>query len=174
MLRKTKDTELPAKSEETTPSRVLARRDPDTWFEEMNRWFDDFRRDFEDRFWGPLWPATPEMRMRVRQPLVDLADMGREFVVRAELPGVNREDLDIRVTEDGIELKAESETQKDEKEKDYYYRERSYASFHRVLPFPEEVLADRAEAKLKDGVLEIRVPKKEPTAKREAVRVRVE
>jgi len=172
MLRKTKDTDLADRTKERESDRALAPRSPFTWFEEMSRWFDAFRRDFEDRFWGPVWPT--ETRLRVRRPLVDLADMGREFVVRAELPGVNKEDLDIRVAQDGIELKAETSQEKEETEKDYYFRERSYSSFHRTLAFPEEVLADQAEAKLKDGVLEVRVPKKEPTPKREAVKVRVE
>ncbi len=174
MLRKTKGTDLAPKEEERDSGRALARRAPNAWFEEMDRWFDEFRRDFESRFWGPFWPAEMETRMQVRQPLVDLADNGREFVVKAELPGVNKEDLDIRVTDDGVELKAESEREKEEKEKDYHYRERAYSSFHRTLSFPEEVLADQAEAKLKDGVLEVSVPKKQPTPKREPVKVRVE
>ncbi len=105
---------------------------------------------------------------------MDLADNGREFVLTAELPGVNKEDLDLRVTPDGIEIAAEARREKEENEKDYHYRERSYSSFRRALPFPAEVIPEQVEARLTDGVLEVRLPKREPTPKREFVKVRVE
>ncbi len=97
-----------------------------------------------------------------------------EFVVRAELPGVAKEDIDLTVTKDGIEIRAETNRSREEKEKNYQYRERTYQALHRVLSFPEEVKADLAAATLKDGVLEVRVPKKEPTPEPKPVKVPVE
>ncbi len=174
MTRKNKKTDLAAKSGENAAERpVLASSAPD-WFAEMDRWFDDLRTEFEHRFWGPLAPFGAEGGPAPRQPLVDLADNGREYVLTAELPGVKREDLDIRVTPDGVEIAAESNQEREENGKDYAYRERSYASFRRALPIPEEVLPGQVEAKLTDGVLEVRLPKKDPTPKREPVKVRVE
>ncbi len=174
MLRKTKNTDLAPKSGEQTPERSMAPRSTADWFAEMDRWFDNLRNEFEQRFWGPIAPVEREGGLAIRQPPVDLADNGREFVLTAELPGVNKEDLDLRVTPDGIEIAAETRREKEENEKDYHYRERSYSSFRRVLPFPEEVIPEQVEARLTDGVLEVHLPKREPTPKREPVKVRVE
>lgn len=168
MLRKTK---AGTKTNETSLARATS--SPFGWFEEMDRWFDDFRRGFEQRFWGPqgLWGETG---LRVREPSVDVIDKGAEFVVRAELPGVAKEDVDLNVTAEGIEIKAELNRSREEREKDYFFQDRSYQALQRFLRFPEEVKPDLAAATLKDGILEVRVPKKEPTAEPKAVKVRVE
>ena len=172
MMRKNKKTDLASTS--GSRGRSLVPRDASDWFTEMDRWFDDLRNGFEQKFWGPVAPFGREGLLSSRQPLVDLADNGREFVLTAELPGVRKEDLDLRVTPDGIEIGAETQRDREETGEAYAYRERSYSSFRRVLPLPEEVLPDQVEAKLTDGVLEVRLPKKEPTPKREPVKVRVE
>ena len=174
MMRKNKKTDLAPKPGENAPERALASRGASDWFTEVDRWFDDLRNEFEQRFWGPVAPFAREGVLAARQPPVDLADNGRELVLTAELPGVKKEDLDLRVTPDGIEIGAQAQREREENGKDYAYRERSYSSFRRVLPFPEEILPDRVEAKLTDGVLEVRLPKKAPTPKREPVKVRVE
>ena len=174
MIRKNKKTDLASKSAENAPDRSLALRSPTDWFTEMDRWFGDLRTEFDRKFWGPIAPFGREDPPFVRQPPVDLADNGREFLLTAELPGVKKEDLDLQVTPEGIEIGAETQSESEDRGKDYAYRERSYASFRRFLPFPEEVLPDQVEAKLTDGVLEVRLPKKEPTPKREPVKVRVE
>ena len=139
------------------------------WFAEKDQWFDDFRRSFEDRFWGPPGRWT-ETGLRVREPLVKLIDRGSEFVVRAELPGV----VDLNVTADGIEIRAETDRSRKAKEKNYHFQERIYQELHRVLCFPEKVKADLASATLKDGVLEIRIPKKEPSPESKPVTVPIE
>lgn len=151
----------------TTPS-------PFAWFEDVDRWFDTFRRSFEDRFWGSSLARLGETALDVREPAVDLIDKGSEFVVRAELPGVAKEDVDLTVTSDGIEIRAQVNRSLEEKEKNYYFQERTYRAFHRALSFPEEVKADLASANLKDGVLEVRIPKKEPTPVSKPVKVPVE
>lgn len=174
MMRKTKKTDVASKPEENVAERALAPRNTTDWFTEMDRWFDDLRNDFEQKFWGPVAPSGRAGVFGTRQPPVDLADNGREFVLTAELPGVKREDLDLQVTPEGIEIGAETNQEREDAGKDYAYRERSSWSFRRILPFPEEVLPDQVEAKLTNGVLEVRLPKKEPTPKREPVKVRVE
>lgn len=174
MMRKNKKTDLASKSGENVAERSLAPRRTTDAFTEMDRWFDDLRNEFEHKFWGPIAPFGRGDVFGARQPPVDLADNGREFVLTAELPGVKKEDLDLRVTPDGIEIGAETSQEREDAGKDYAYRERSSWSFRRTLPLPEEVLPDRVEAKLADGVLEVRLPKKEPTPKSEPVKVRVE
>jgi len=170
MLRKNKTTDIVSRNE---PAGLApAWQSPYGWFQEMDRWFDDVRQNFLN--WGPgsLAPWTEETGLGVRQPLVDLIDEGREFLVRAEMPGVSKEDVDLQVTPDEIEIRAESK--RDREEKGYYYRERSYSALQRSVSFPAEVLPDQAQATLKDGLLEVRIPKKEPTPERKPIKVRVE
>ncbi len=174
MMRKSKKTELASKSGENAAERALLPRGTSDGFTEMDRWFDGLRNECERKFWGPAAPFGREGLQIPRGPLVDLVDDGAEFVLTAELPGLKKEDLNIQVTPEGIELGAETQQEKEDRGKDFAYHERSYSTFRRVLPFPEEVLPDQVEAKLADGVLEVRLPKKEPSRKREPVKVRVE
>lgn len=146
---------------------------PFGWLDDMDRWFDNVRRTFEDRLWGGPLARRSASDLRVREPLIDLIDQGSEFVVRAELPGVAKEDVDLTVTADGIEIRAETKSSREEKEKNYAYQERTYQALDRVLSFPEQVKADLAAATLKDGILEVRVPKKEPTPEPKPVKVPV-
>lgn len=175
MVRKNKSKAITPKSDETKLAVPRRHEDPYAWFDEMDRRFDEVRRDFFDH-WGLTRFASdaPESHLGVRQPLVDLVDEGHEFVFRAELPGVPKEEVDLNVTSDGIEVRAQARGEREETEKDYYFSEHSYRALHRSLSFPAEVLADRAQASLKDGVLEVRVPKKEPTPERKPTKVRVE
>jgi HSP20 family protein len=169
MERKSKTT---AAAKETSLARTTP--SPFAWFEDVDRWFDSFRRTFEARFWGGPLARWTGSDTPVREPLVDLIDQGSEFIVRAELPGVSKEDVDLTVTSDGIEIRAKTDRSREEKEKDYYYSERTYQALHRDLSFPEEVKADLASASLKDGLLEVRVPKKQPTPESKPVKVPVE
>ncbi len=170
MMRKTKSRELGRKME-PIPAAELDVRQPFALFDEWDRWFDSFRREFESRFWGPTDVAQGETAL-TRAPLVDLVDAGKEFVVKAELPGVEKDDLDVRVAPGSLEIRAESRRERKEDER-YYYHERAYRAFERVILVPEEVLADQADAKLKDGVLEVRIPKKVRTTPKEPVKVPV-
>jgi len=169
MMRKNK---AASKTEATSLARPMT-DSPLAWFDEVDRWFDEVRRGIEERFWGPL-ARWGEAGLRVRQPLVDLIDEGSEFVVRAEMPGIAKEDVDLTVAPHGIEIRAETDRSRKEEDKEYYFQERSYQTLRRSLSFPEEVKADLVAATLKDGVLEIRVPKKEPTQVSKPVKVRVE
>src|SRR5213595_1553582 len=145
MERKTKTN---AAAKETSLAKTTS---PFAWFDEVDRWFDSFRRSFEDRFWGGSLARVTGPDAAVREPLVDLIDQGSEFVVRAELPGVAKEDVDVTVTADGVEIQARTDRSREEKEKGYTYQERTYRAFERTLSFPEAVKADLAAATLKDG-----------------------
>jgi HSP20 family protein len=122
---------------------------------DMDRLFEDFRSEWENAF---MYPSATAKDI-VRQPLVDLADTGKEYVVKAELPGVSKEDLNVEVSENNIEISAESKEEKKEEAKGYIRRERRYASFYRSVPLPEDVLPDKADAELKEGVLTVTLPK---------------
>jgi len=129
---------------------------------DMDRLFEDFRSEWENAFMNPRTSPADA----VRQPLVDLADTGKEYVVKAELPGVNKDDLNIEVSENSIEISAESREEKKEEKKGYIRRERRYASFYRSIPLPEDVLPDKANAELKEGVLTVTLLKVSPPDKK--------
>jgi HSP20 family protein len=140
------------------PHRLLAT------FDDM---LEDFRRNFRESIWAP-WEWTPlepyaAFRLPARETLADLVDAGSKFLVHAELPGIPKKKVEVHVTKDGIEISAETGSEKEEKEKGFVVRERSYSHIYKNLAFPEEVIPDKAESTLKDGVLEVTIPKKAPT-----------
>ncbi len=141
----------------TEPSRFLAP------FEEMERWFDDiFRRRFTHSWFPRLrWPEIEEV-----SPSFDIFEEDDDVVVKGELPGIKKEDLDVNLTDDTITISGEKKKEEKTEKKDYYRLERSYGSFSRSFSLPEEVQTDKAKAKFKDGVLEIRVPKTEESKKK--------
>lgn len=137
---------------------------PWTMLNDMDRVFDDFRSEWESLLLSPR-SMTAES---VRQPLVDLADNGSEYLVKAEIPGIKKEDLKIEVAQDNLEISGETsvEEKQEDKETGYIRRERRYSRFHRTLPLPENVLTDKVEAELKDGVLTVKLPKAAPPEKK--------
>jgi HSP20 family protein len=108
---------------------------------------------------GRRWLETPDVRL----PYADLIDSGKEYRVLAEVPGIPREKLDITVTDREIKIEGEAKTDLHEEKEGFIRRERGYSRISRRLAFPEPVVAEKAEASLNNGVLEVKVPKKAPT-----------
>jgi len=142
---------------------------PEPYIGEMESELDELGRRFESTFspFPRTWFA-PRRRMlhelsQVRYPYADLIDSGKEYRVLAEVPGIPREKLDIRVTNREIRIEGEAKTDIKEEEEGFVRRERGYSKVSRVLAFPEQVVADKAEATLTNGLLEVRVPKKKST-----------
>ncbi len=94
-------------------------------------------------------------------PSVDVIDEKDRLRVKADLPGVNKDDVEISVEDGVLTIKGERKSEKEEKDKNYYRKECFYGSFERSISLPVEVDVERAEASYKDGVLEIVLPKKE-------------
>jgi HSP20 family protein len=94
-------------------------------------------------------------------PRIDMYEEEKELVVKAELPGIRKKDLDIRLDGDVLTIKAHKEAQKEVKEKSYFTRERSFGEYVRYLSLPARVDAEKITATLKKGLLEIRLPKAE-------------
>lgn len=148
---------------------------PKSVFEEIDRWFEDVRNDLDSRFWGPSYRLGRGLATRaVRSPALDIKDTGKELIVTAELPGVNKEDVEIHVTREGLELRAETKSEAEKDEEGYSYRERGYRSFYRSVALPAEVVPDSAKASLTDGLLEVRIPKVEPTPEARPFKVKVQ
>ena len=91
---------------------------------------------------------------------VEISDKGHDYEVKAELPGVNKEDMDIDIDKNYIVINAKKEEEKSEDEKTYKKSEFRYGEFSRTVYFPEEIDVDKTEAKLEHGVLKIHAPKK--------------
>ncbi|MHA1385438.1 MAG: Hsp20/alpha crystallin family protein [Candidatus Helarchaeota archaeon] len=97
---------------------------------------------------------------------MDLIDKGDKYSIIAEIPGIPKEDINIEITKNVLEIKAENKTVKEEKKEGYIKRERGQRSFYRRVVLPEEIIADKIEAELKNGILSIDIPKKEPEPKK--------
>jgi HSP20 family protein len=118
---------------------------PGRWMESMNR----RRPSLSDL----------ELRMDVQWPRIDVIDQDNDLLVRAELPGVKKEDLELTVAEDSLHIKAQTRSKK-VKEEEYYYRcETHMGAFERFISLPVDVDSSKAKAELKDGVLEVHIPK---------------
>ncbi|MEO0105473.1 MAG: Hsp20/alpha crystallin family protein, partial [candidate division WOR-3 bacterium] len=100
-------------------------------------------------------------------PLVDMYEKGNDIIVEAEIPGMEKENLSVTVSENTVTIKGEIKKEKEVKEKDYYLCERSYGSFSRTIDLPTEVDSGKAKANYKNGVLTITLPKKQPEKKLE-------
>jgi HSP20 family protein len=140
-------------------------------FSEMRRMLDTFRANMEDTL-ERVFPSQASLPA-LKQPRVDILDLGDALQVVADMPGVQKEDIEINLTPERVEISAESSTETERKEEDYTYRERGYASYRRVLDLPADVLPDKAEASFKNGVLEVTLPKKEPTEVEKKTRLQI-
>ncbi len=117
----------------------------------------DLDRLFDSFFGRPLlrW----EQEEGVRLPAVDVSETESEVLVTAELPGVDRKDLEVEVLPEALSLKAETVKESEKREEAYHRRERVWGRFERTIPLPAEVVTDQVKAVFKDGVLEVRLPK---------------
>ncbi len=94
-------------------------------------------------------------------PNVEVSDTKEAIIVKAQVPGVSQDNLQVSITDDALTLKGEMKEEEQTEEKNVYRREFYYGSFARTIPLPMAVHSEQAEAKLKDGVLEITIPKSE-------------
>ena len=103
-------------------------------------------------------------------PAVDMYDNEKEIVVKAEVPGIDKDDINITVTDNTLIIKGETKKDEETKEEDYYYAERTFGSFSRRLELPEKVQESKIKANFKDGILEVHLPKA-PEAKAKKIKV---
>ena len=127
----------------------------------FNRLLDTFRSELVwDPFRGFEWPVEYEPPTRI--PYVDVIDFGKEYVVKAELPGLKKENVEVEVGTNELSLTAKSDVEREEKGKNYIHRERAYSTFRRFIGFAEAVDTGKVSASMADGVLEVKLPKLEP------------
>lgn len=120
-------------------------------FADLNR----IQRDFEKSYFGP------RARPADFAPSVDVLEEAEALLLRAELPGVKREDIDVSVDANVLTLKGERKLEAEESKRRYHRVERSYGTFVRQFQLPSNVDATTIEAQLADGVLTLRIAKKQ-------------
>ena len=137
---------LPWRGERQDPARadVLALRN------DFDRWLEPF---FDTR------ALFPEMTDFAWTPSADVRESDRELIVTAEVPGLDRDDLDLSITPQGLTIRGEKREEAETRRKDYQFVERRYGSFVRTVPLPPGLDLDRAEARVKRGVLTVKIPK---------------
>jgi len=115
---------------------------------------------FMDKFFG-RHPIRVLSEVMVPSPDLEMFDKKDEIVVKAEVPGLDKPDIQVSVDGDLLTIKGEKKKEKETKEEDYYFCERAYGAFSRSLRLPVEVKADKITANLNNGVLEVHLPKAE-------------
>ncbi|HEU4344968.1 MAG TPA: Hsp20/alpha crystallin family protein [Candidatus Binatia bacterium] len=147
-------------------------------FMDLTRWERDMDRMMEGFFGRRMRPWWPERWFRgdepeISIPAVDLYEDKNDIVVKAELPGIEKDNVEVNLTDHTLTIKGEKKKEEEVKEENYYRTERSYGSFVRTLELPKDVHADKVKANFKDGILEVRLPKTEE-AKAKEIKVKVD
>jgi HSP20 family protein len=167
MAKEAKETSIePRRSVPWKPIAEMAR-----WERDMERMLGNFFTGrlpsfFEDRF-------TPGSSLGMREPSLDLYEEKDQIVVKAELPGMTKDDIQVSIADNLLMIRGEKKKEEEDKGKDYYHSERVYGYFSRSVALPTEVNPEKIQALFKNGVLEIRLPKSEE-AKKKTVNVKVQ
>jgi len=147
---------------------IIIRRDsPFSLFQEMDRFFDDMFNDmwwpFNRRTQRPFGLIHRESEPRFRTPLANVQETEKEFNITAELPGINKGDIELTIQDGVLEIKGESEEEKkEEKEGQLIRREYRSSKYYRAFNLPEHIDDNKIEANLEKGILNITIPKVEP------------
>jgi len=135
--------------------------------------------EMSTRFFEPFGfaPAVPSVRSDgalFGPARTDVSDTGTAYRIVAEVPGIPKDKLDIRVRGTSVEIRGEHATEQKGDGQAFVHRERTYQGYYRSLELPEPVVASDAKAKIDNGLLELELPKQHPTPSSEEVRVRVD
>ncbi len=134
--------------------------------EQMDALFENFFTDhsFNERS-NNLLPSYTRgesaltTRDNYREPLSNLHETDKEFIMTLELPGVDKKDIQLNTTEDGVEIKVEHKEEDKKDSKDGSYSFTTYSNFYKYFPLPEGIKVDDIKASYKNGVLELKIPK---------------
>lgn len=138
-------------------------------FREMERWFEEsMNRPFFGMNWSPFRHMFHELGERTElMPAVDMFEEGDHLVVKAELPGITKESLNLRIVDNNLILSGEKSTEEKIERSNYLRLERSHGSFSRTLSLPDGLDTEHIKASFKDGVLEVRIPRTEKSTVRQ-------
>ncbi|MFX1266310.1 MAG: Hsp20/alpha crystallin family protein [Promethearchaeota archaeon] len=134
------------------------RRLPWRLFRELDETGRQFDSLFETALWPAIWRRLPTQE-REWSPAIEVFEKEDKYVVKAEIPGLKEEDVEISVNDDVLTLKGEKKTEYEVKEEEYHWSERTYGSFLRTIRLPSNVEAEKIEAEYENGMMEITLPK---------------
>jgi HSP20 family protein len=143
----------------------------------LTRWETEMERLFNDFFGRKLGPSWPErwVGAEMTTPALDVYEDKDDIVVKAELPGLGKDDIQVNISDSELTLKGEKKKEEKIEEEDYYRGERSYGAFTRSVDLPADVQADKVKASFKDGILEVRLPKtEEAKTKAKPIKIKVD
>lgn len=130
----------------------------------LEDYMQDIKDEMENLFRGTFEEMLPvekiaERRELVYRPPVELCENNGNYELKAQLPGIKKEDIEVEIYEDSINIKAEKKEKHEEEKENVFRSEFRYGKFIRHIPLPSEVESNEAKAEFKDGVLKITVPK---------------
>ena len=128
--------------------------------------FQDFMRPF-DEFMEPFFQSSTRSfwtEANRKEPAIDFQDRGDHYVLTAELPGFEKKDVEVKIGSNVLELTAEKSSKTETKGREETQVQSSHSYFHKYLTLPEEVLSEKVSGTMKNGVLELRLPKRETKA----------
>lgn len=144
-----------------TPNELI-RWDP---LNEVQSFQDDMNRVFSD-FFGRA-PLRRTLSEGLWAPLMDIEETKDELVVKAEIPGMTKDDIKIQITHDVLSISGERKREEETKDKTYHRIERTYGKFQRIIRLPTEVQSGKTKATYENGVLTIHIPKSEEVKPKE-------
>ncbi|UCG95880.1 MAG: Hsp20/alpha crystallin family protein [archaeon] len=121
-----------------------------------------FRFFWEDENWNP-WEEFDNIRSGIP---VDLSETEGSIIVKANMPGIDKQNVSLRIVDNRLVIEGEQSEEEREEKKNYFRQERRYGNFHREISLPVEVEEDSTKAEMKDGVLMVELPKKEKGRKK--------
>ena len=153
--------EVPVEVKKAPPAQTNV---PDVWQSfrsEMDRLFDRFSSGFGFPSLRRMFDIEPAWRssFAFSVPAIDMSEDERAYKISAELPGIDAKDIEVSVSGDTLVLKGEKRQEKEEKDKNYHFSERSYGSFQRSFQLPSSVDRNKVAADFSKGVLTITLPK---------------
>ena len=167
-------TKVPVKTEQAVPAPASA---PDFWrpFDALRRQVDRLFSDFDSSPWHlptmrslfDIEPFSKPGTDRFGLPAVDVAERDKQYEITAELPGLDANDIEVKLSNHTLTIEGEKKEEKEDKKKDYYMCERRYGSFRRSFQLPEGVDTDKIEASFKKGILTLTLPKTAEAQKQE-------
>lgn len=137
--------------------------------DEVDRLFDEFFQGSPLARMGRMFTPTQSAFM----PSVDLEESDEEYIVRAEVPGMRKNEIEVNITGTQVSIKGERKEEKKAKDTAFYRRETLYGAFSRTIELPAEIVPEKVAAKLENGMLTLTLPKAEPS-KHKVVKVKLD
>jgi HSP20 family protein len=160
--------EVEKKTEKLSVQKSKENYHPFEWMTNLDEWFDNFRRNF-DLFYRPFrFPELPSLRI----PAMDIYEDRDKYEITAEVPGLNKNDIDINLINNSIEIKAERKEEREIKKENYIRKERGRKKYYRKIPLPKNIDKKEIDASFANGIITLVIPKVE-ISKEEPTKIKI-